>query len=91
MGENSGSSSGRPLTLVKIWMPLAPIFSTARVISSSVALTLFIGTEATQAGKRSGYLAQMSNMPSLASRARAGDLSGAATYSTAGMESVSTC
>src|SRR6185312_12206575 len=88
IGANSRSSSGRPETLVKIWMPRAPIFSTARSISATAALTLFIGTDATQPGNCLGCLAQISAMPSLARRASAGDSAAGATNSMAGIESV---
>src|SRR5437764_267962 len=50
--KNSGSSSGRPLTLVKICTPFAPSLPMARSISSSEAGTLFIGKDATKHGKR---------------------------------------
>ena len=48
IGANSGSSSARPFTLVKIWMPRAPIFSIARSISFRHSGTLFMAIEATQ-------------------------------------------
>src|SRR2546428_2912885 len=59
-GAHSGSSSGRPLTLEKIWTPVAPSPSMARSISLSAASGLFIGREATKPGKRSGCFATRS-------------------------------
>src|SRR6267378_4602347 len=91
MGKNSGSSSGRPLTLVKIWMPFAPSSPIARSISRSASGTLFIASEATKAGKWSGCLATISAMPSFARRASPGDLSCGARNSIAGSDKVRIC
>src|SRR5439155_4537524 len=91
IGKNSGSSSGRPLTLVKIWMPFAPSWPIARSISSSDDATLFIGSEATKAGKRSRCCATISAMASFASLASSGVSFSLPRNSTAGMESVRIC
>ena len=91
MGKNSAPSSGWPFTLVKIWMPFAPSFSIARSISSSDAGTLFIGSEATKHGNRSGCARTISAMPSFARRASSGVCSGVPRNSIAGIDSVSTC
>src|SRR2546426_10831998 len=90
-GKNSGSSSGRPLTLVKIWMPLAPSLPMARSISSSEAATLFIGSEATRAGHCSGCFRTISAMPSFASRASSGVSAGFPRNSMAGIDRVRIC
>jgi len=58
------------------------------LFSSSAAGTLFIGSEATNAGNRSGCSCTISNMPSLARRASAGDSFSSARYSMAGIDSV---
>ena len=63
----------------------------ARSISSSDAWTLFIGSEATNAGKRSVCSCTISTMPSFASRASSGVSSGPARNSIGGIDSVSTC
>jgi len=68
----SALSSGRPLTLVNIWTPVAPSRSIARSISSNAASGLFIGREATKPGKRSGCFATSSAIPSFARRASSG-------------------
>ena len=90
-GKNSGSSSGRPLTLVKIWTPLAPSLPMARSISSSEAATLFIGSEATKAGNCPGCFCTISAMPSFASRASSGVSSGLPRNSMAGIDRVRIC
>ena len=54
IGRNSGAESGLPATLVKTWTPRAPRLVTARSISASEASILFIGNEATKAGKSIG-------------------------------------
>ena len=52
---------------------MAPNFMTARSISSTAALGLFIGSPATKLGKRSGCFWTSSASPSLASCANSGD------------------
>ena len=76
IGLNSGALSGLPATLVKTWMPHAPRLFTARSISASEASTLFIGSAAMNAGKRSGCRRHSSASASLASRASSGVWSG---------------
>src|SRR5437899_182774 len=72
-------------------MPFAPSFSIARSISRSASGTLFIGSEATKAGKWSGCLATISAMPSFARRASSGDWSCGARNSIAGSDKVRIC
>src|SRR5260221_3606745 len=72
-------------------MPLAPSSPIARSISRSASGTLFMGSEATKAGKRSGCLATISAMPSFARRASPGDLSCGARNSIAGRDKVRIC
>ena len=91
IGQNSGSSSGRPPTFVNSWIPIAPSSSIARRISTKAAGTLLSPSEATKPGNRSGRRATSSAIESLASRASAGVWSGPATLSRAGMESVRIC
>ena len=52
---------------------------------------MFIGSDATNAGKRSGQRRQISAMPSFATRASSGASSGPPSASGGGSESVSTC
>src|SRR5882762_5603644 len=72
-------------------MPFAPSFSIARSISRSASGTLFIGSEATKAGKCLGCLATISAMPSFARRASSGDWSCGARNSIAGSDKVRIC
>ena len=51
IGRNSAADSGLPATLVKTWMPRAPSPVTARSISANEASILFMGNDATKAGK----------------------------------------
>jgi hypothetical protein len=90
-GIEVGMIQRPPKTLVVTWMPRAPSWPMARSISSSAAATLFIGSAATKAGKRSGHCSTMRAMPSLAMRAKPGDSSGPPSASGGGSESVSTC
>ena len=91
IGAKSGSSSGRPLTLDQIWIPVAPRVMSARSSSASAASGLFIGSEATKPGKRSGCLTHSSAMPSLPIRASSGVSFGPPSASIGGEHSVSTC
>src|SRR5260221_96641 len=61
-GKNSGSSSGRPATLLMIWMPRAPSWLMARSISSSAARGLFIGSEGPNPGNRVGPLRHIAEL-----------------------------
>jgi len=88
--RNCGPSSGSPLTLEKIWTPVAPSVSIARSISVKEASGLFIGSEATKPGKRSGCFATSSAIPSFARRASSGVASGPASASIGGDASVRT-
>ena len=63
----------------------------ARSISSSAAGTLFMGSEATNAGNFRGHFAHIAAMSSLAMRASSGESSGPPTSSGEGRDSVSTC
>ena len=63
----------------------------ARSISRTAASGLFIGSDATKPGKRSGCRSTISAMPSLARRARSAASSGPANASSGGEQSVSTC
>src|ERR1700704_4440169 len=72
-------------------MPFAPSFSIARSLSRSASGTLFIGSEATKAGKCLECLATISAMPSFARRASSGDWSCGARNSIAGSDKVRIC
>ena len=63
----------------------------ARSISRSAASGLFIGSDATKPGKRSGWRSTSSAMPSLARLASSAASSGPANASIGGEHSVSTC
>ena len=91
IGRNSGADSGLPATLVKTWTPRAPSSFTARSISASAASMLFIGSDATKAGKRSGCLPHSSARASFAMRASSGVVPGGAMSSSGGLASESTC
>ena len=54
IGSKAASSSGRPATLVKIWMPPAPSSLTARRASLTEPSTSVIDTAATKVGKAFG-------------------------------------
>ena len=63
----------------------------ARSISAHGGVGLFIGSDATKPGKRSGCRSTISAMPSFARRARSAVSSGPPRASIGGEQSVSTC
>jgi hypothetical protein len=77
--------------LVKTCTPRAPSWVTARSISAKAASTPSSATAATKAGKRSGWRAQSSAMPSLAIRARRCAVAPEANSSIGGLGSETTC
>src|SRR5258708_3051208 len=54
IGENSGSSRGPPVTLVKVWIPLAPSLPMARSISPGEAAAFVTRTDPTKGGDSAG-------------------------------------